>query len=116
MMNIDLKSEYEIDYGDAEAMARKAAEETGTGFTLISWYDKVRGVGAPQEACSLENWKCVRDYAEHRDASLRVAVNEDMYEFFFTRVPADVEELDVDEVTEVHSGIARDEFDNVQGG
>jgi hypothetical protein len=116
MMNIDLRSEYAIDYGDAETMARKAADGAGKGFTLMSWFDKARGMGAPQEACSLESWKCVRDYAEHHDASLRVAVNSDEYEFFFTRVPLDAEELDSDEVTEVHSGISRDEFDNVQGG
>ena len=116
MMNIDLKTEYEIDYGEAEAMARKAADEAGTGFALMSWYDKARGTGAPREACALESWKCVRDYAEHHDASLRVAVNADEYEFFFTRVPVDAEELDVDGVTEAHAGISRDEFDNIQGG
>jgi hypothetical protein len=116
MTNIDLKSDYGIDYGDAEAMAWRAAKEAGTDFTLISWYDKARGMGAPQEACSLENWKCVRDYAEHRNASLRVAVNTDDYEFFFAKVPTDAEELDFDEVAEVHSEVMRDEFENVQGG
>jgi hypothetical protein len=116
MMNIDLKSDYGIDYGKAEAMARRAAEERGAGYTLMSWYDKARGMGAPQEACSLENWKCVRDYAVHHNASLRVAVNTDEYEFFFAKAPADAAELDADEVTDVHAGIARDEFDNVQGG
>jgi hypothetical protein len=116
MITIDLKTDHKIDYGEAEEMARRAAEDAGGGFSLVSWYDRVRGVGAPQEACSLESWKCVRDYAEHHDASLRVAVNADEYEFFFTKVPADAEELDVDEALDVHSGIAQGEFDNIQGG
>jgi len=116
MMNIDLTSDYGVDYGKAEALARKAAENAGREFTLVSWYDKARGLGAPQEVCSLESRNCVRSYAENHDASLRVAVNGDEYEFFFARVPADAEKLSAGDVVDVHMGISKDEFNDVQGG
>ncbi len=116
MTNIDLRMASGIGYDEAEIAARKAAEEAGKGFSLLAWYDKARKMGSPLEACSLENWKCVRDYAEHRDADLRVAVNGDEYEFFFSRAPEDVTELEGEGISETHMGIAQDEFNNVQGG
>ena len=116
MVNIDLNIPGKVDYFKAADEACKLAEDAGGSFSLLAWYDRGRGTGAPQEVCSLENWKCVRDYAEHHRADLRVSVNDDEYEFYFFRVPADVEELDREEVETVHTGIARDQFDNVQGG
>jgi len=117
MMNINLKMPAGFGYGAAETAARGAAmKDLGKDLALMAWYDRMKGVGAPGEACSRENWKCVRDYAEHHDAGLRVAVNGDEYEFFFSKVPAGTAELDTEGVTESHAGIGRDEFDNVQGG
>ena len=116
MMNIDLKLENGVAYDEAERAAREAVEATGGNFALMAWYDKARGIGAPSEACSLESWKCVRDYAENHEAGVRVAVNDDAYEFFFSKVPIDAMELDTDGIEESHAGIAVDEFNNVQGG
>ena len=116
MMNIDLKLTPGIRYAEAEEAARNAAMDAGGSVSLLAWYDKARGLGAPQEACALESYTCVRDYATHHMADLMISVNADAYEFFFIRVPADVEELDREEVAKVHAGIAEDEFDNIQGG
>lgn len=116
MMNIDLTLTPGIEYKEAEEAARKVAIDAGGNVSLLAWYDKARGIGAPQEACALESWKCVRDYATHHEADFRISVNADAYEFFFTKVAADMEELDREEVAEVHAGIAEDEFNNVQGG
>jgi len=116
MMNIDLKMAPGVRYAEAEEAARNAAMDAGGSVSLLAWYDKAKGLGAPQEACALESFTCVRDYAVHREADFRISVNADAYEFFFTRVPAGTEELDREEVVEVHAGIAEDEFNNVQGG
>ena len=116
MMLIDLKMTPGIRYAEAEEAAREAAMDAGGRVSLLAWYDKARGLGAPQEACALESFACVRDYATHHMADLMISVNADAYEFFFARVPADIEELDRDELVEVHAGIAEDEFNNLQGG
>jgi len=116
MMNIDLSMTIGIGYDEAETAARKAVSDADGEYTLTAWYDKARKMGAPQEACSLESWKCVRDYAEHHDADVRISVNGDAYEFYFTRVPHDTAALDRDGIEGIHAGIAKDEFDNVQGG
>jgi len=105
-----------VRYAEAEEAARNAAMDAGGSVSLLAWYDKARGFGAPQEACALESFTCVRDYATHHMADLMISVNADAYEFFFTRVPVGTEELDRGEVVEVHAGIAEDEFDNIQGG
>lgn len=116
MMNIDLTMTPGVRYAEAEEAARNAAMDAGGSVSLLAWYDKARGFGAPQEACALESFKCVRDYAVHHEADFRVSVNTDAFEFFFTKVPAETEELDREEVAEVHAGIAEDEFNNLQGG
>ena len=117
MQNIDLSLAGGIAYGAAEKAAKEAAAaQSNADLSLLAWFDKAKNMGAPQEACSLESWKCVRDYAEHHRADLRVSVNDDEYEFYFFRVSVDAEELDREEVETVHTGIARDQFDNVQGG
>ena len=116
MRGIELKLDSRIGYTDAEKAAKEAASDFGDDLSLLAWYDRVRNMGAPQEACSLESWKCVRDYAEHHEADIRVSVNDDAYEFFFAATPVGTVQLDREEVVEVHEGISRDEFDNIQGG
>jgi hypothetical protein len=116
MNSIDLKLKSGIDYKKAEEAARKAALDMGGSLSLFAWYDKARKMGAPAEACSQENWKCVRDYATHHGADIRVSVNADEYEFFFAKAPIDAAVLDSEEVAGVHKGISKEEFDNVQGG
>ena len=117
MKNVDLNLAAGIVYADAEKAAREAAAaETSGSLSLFAWYDKARNLGAPREACAQENWKCVRDYAEHHKADIRVTVNKDAYEFFFSKAPAGTAELDKEEVEDVHKKISKDEFENVQGG
>ena len=116
MVNIDLYTEGGVGYGKAAREAWKVAEDAGGNFSLVAWYDKARNMGAPREVCSLENWKCVRDYAVHHQADLRVTVNDGEYEFYFSRVPAGAQVLDSEGVEEIHAGITLDEFSNVQGG
>jgi hypothetical protein len=112
---IELTLKGPVNYQKAEKEARMAASEAGA-VSLLAWYDKERGMGAPREVCSKETWKCPRDYAEHHKADIRVSINGDAYEFFFTRVAAGADALDVDEVVAVHHGIPKQQFDNVQGG
>ncbi|UCD57811.1 MAG: AF1514 family protein [Candidatus Hydrogenedentota bacterium] len=117
MRSIDLKLDPGIGYKTAEKAAREAvAKEAGEGLSLLAWYDKAKKTGAPQEACSLENWKCVRDYAEHRKADMRISINNDDFEFYFAKTPAGTDTLDKEGVEEVHKGIAVDRDENVQGG
>ncbi len=117
MRNIDLTLASGIAYDAAEKAAKEAvAKELGGDISLFAWYDKARGMGAPQEACSLESWKCVRDFAEHHKADIRVAVNGEDFEFFFSKTPAGTESLDKEGVADVHKGIAVDQDENVQGG
>jgi hypothetical protein len=116
MKNMELNINGSVDFKAAEKAARKAASEFGGNFSLIAWYDKAKETGAPQEVCMKENWRCARDYADHHEASLRISVNGDAYEFFFTRIPADAEGLEKDEVAAIHEKASGDEFDNVQGG
>ena len=117
MKNIDLSLGASQGYQAAEKMARDAAaKEFGAGLSLLAWYDKAGKKGAPQEACSLESWKCVRDYAEHHKADIRVSVDKDAFEFYFSKTPAGTETLDKEGVEDVHKGIAVDKDENVQGG
>jgi len=103
-------------YADAEKAARKIAAQAGADLSLLAWYDKAKGTGAPQEVCSSEKSRCPRDYAEHHKADIRVSINNDAYEFFFVRIPADADALDAEEVGAVHEHAKGKEFDNIQGG
>jgi hypothetical protein len=117
MRNIDLTLDAGQGYQSAEKLAREAVKkEYGAGLSLLAWYDKPRKTGAPAEACSLESWKCVRDYAEHHKADIRVSVNKDAFEFYFAKTPAGTETLDKEGVADVHKDIAMDRDENVQGG
>jgi hypothetical protein len=117
MRNIDLSVTGGVGYKAAEEAAMQAvAEEAGHGLSLLAWYDRANKKGAPSEACSLESWKCVRDYAEHHKADIRISVNKDAFEFYFIKTPAGTETLDKEGVADVHKGIAVDKDENVQGG
>lgn len=117
MQNIKLDLNPGVAYKEAEKAAKEAAAaQSSAGLSLLAWYDKQRQMGAPQEACSLENWKCVLDYAEHHNADIKVSVNNDSFEFFFAKTPAGTETLDKEGVADVHKGIAVDQDENVQGG
>jgi len=117
MQNIDLSLASGIAYQAAEAAAKEAAAaQSSAALSLLAWYDKAKSKGAPQEACALENWKCVRDYAEHHKADIRVSVNKDAFEFYFAKVPKGTAELKKKRVADVHKGIAVDKDENVQGG
>ncbi|RJP65905.1 MAG: hypothetical protein C4532_16905 [Candidatus Abyssobacteria bacterium SURF_17] len=116
MKNINLKLGSGVDYAKAEKAAREAAADMAGKFSLLAWYDKAKKTGAPQEACALESWKCVRDYAEHHKADIRVSVNEDAFEFYFAKTPPGTAELKEKHVRDVHKGLAVDRDENVQGG
>ena len=117
MQNIKLDLSPSVAYKEAEKAAKEAAAaQSSADLSLLAWYDKDRQMGAPQEACSLESFKCVFDYAEHHNADIKVSVNSDAYEFFFSKTPAGTETLDKEGVAEVHNGIAVDQDENVQGG
>ena len=105
-----------IAYDVAKKAAREKAMAGGEKVSLFAWYDRARKMGGPSETCSLEGWKCVRDYAEHHGAEMRISVNDDAFEFFFTKIPGDFVELDRQDSLEIHKDTRRDEFDDVQGG
>lgn len=113
-LNLDLGSG--VNYKLAEKAAREAAMEAGRNMTLVAWYDRERNMEGPREACASEGWKCARVYADNHGADIGVLVNGDQYEFYFTRVPDEFEELDEEAALEVHESAKRPDFDNVQGG
>ena len=96
--------------------ALKAATKAKGKAMLVAWYDRTRKTQGPAETCSNEDWKCALAYAENHDADLRVSVNTDQFEFFFSRATGAVTELNEKDLLAVHAGIATDEFNNVQGG
>ena len=116
MNTIKLTLDNSTGYLDAYKAALKAARESEGNMILVSWYDRSRNKQGPTETCESENWRCALDYAEHHDADLRVSVNADQYEFFFSKVSAEFAELDEDGLLEVHRGISKDDFSNIQGG
>jgi len=117
MKNLNLSLSGQISYAAAEKAAKEAVSgEVAGDISLLAWYDKIKKTGAPQEACALESWKCVRDYAEHHNADIRVSVNKDAFEFYFAKVPAGTAKLKQKQVDAVHKGIAVDKDENVQGG
>lgn len=113
MRTIDITLSSGIDYRAAERAARDAA---GEKMTLVAWYDKLKNMEGPREACAQEGWKCARVYADNHGADVGVLVNKDQYEFYFARVPDSFAELDREDALSVHEGAGRSEFDNVQGG
>jgi len=96
--------------------AYKAALDAAGNAVLVAWYDRSRKTQGPAETCNNEDWKCALAYAENHGADLRVAVNTDQYEFFFSRATGEVTELEEKELLEIHAGISADEFSNIQGG
>lgn len=117
MRTIDVSLAGGIGYEAAVGAAREAvADEVKGDLSLLAWFDRARQMGAPQEACSQENWKCVHDYAEHHKADIRVSVNNDAFEFYFAETPVGTETLDKEGVAAIHEGIAVDQDENVQGG
>ena len=116
MNTMKLTLEPAIGYLDAYKNALHAATESEGSVMLLSWYDRTREKQGPTETCGDENWRCALDYAEQHNADLRVSVNTDQYEFFFSKVAGEFVELSEDELLEVHGGIAIDDFSNIQGG
>jgi hypothetical protein len=116
MNTIKLSLEPTIGYIEAYRTALHEAAESEGSVMLLSWYDRSREKQGPTEVCGGENWRCALDYAEQHDADLRVSVNTDQYEFFFSKVIGDIVELSEDELLAVHGGISADEFSNIQGG
>lgn len=116
MNTINLTLNDSATYMDAYKAALDAAGKSDGDVLLIAWYDRMRKTQGPVEACGGENWRCALDYAEHHGADLRVAINTDRYEFFFTRATGAVAELNEEDLLAVHAGIPEDDFSNVQGG
>jgi hypothetical protein len=113
-MNVQLGST--VDYTTAERAAKEAAMKRGSDIMLLAWYDKVLRRQGPRETCAGEGWTCALSFAENHHADIRVSVNGGAYEFFFTKPTGKYDELSAKDVVDVHRGIARDTFDNVQGG
>ena len=116
MNTIKLTLDPTTGYMDAYKAALDAATEAKGNALLVAWYDRTRKTQGPAETCSNEDWKCALTYAENHDADLRVSVNTDQYEFFFSRATGEVTELNEKALLEVHAGIPADEFSNIQGG
>jgi hypothetical protein len=116
MNTIKLTMDRSVGYMDAYRAALHAATEAEGNAVLVAWYDRTRKTQGPAETCSDEDWKCALKYAENHDADLRISVNTDQYEFFFSRATGEVAELNEEDLLEVHAGIKADEFSNIQGG
>jgi hypothetical protein len=115
MRTVTLHLPKDIDFPTAEEAAKRALGRAGD-VTLTAWTDRKRNMEGPREACAQESWKCARVYAENHGADVRISINDDDYEFYFTGVPADFEELDEETALEIHKELTRADFDNVQGG
>ena len=117
MRNIHLETKGSVDHMLAERVARQEAAKAGMeNAEMVAWYDHSRNMAGPLETCAKEGWKCARDYAEHHGAGLRVSVDHDEYEFFFSDVSPEFTEFDREEALGIHADARRDDFDDVQGG
>ncbi len=116
MRTINLKLDGNVDFYGAQEAARKALIRGEKNVTLVAWSDRLRDMEGPMEACSRESWKCARVYAENHGADLRISVNNDDYEFYFSGIPADYIGLDEEELREIHEPARAADFDDVQGG
>jgi hypothetical protein len=116
MMTLNVDARGIQSFTEAECIAREAAWDFDRNLSLMAWYDRVRNMEAPREACALEGWKCSRVYADHHGADLGILLNEGDYEFYFAKIPTDFVELDREEALDIHRWAETAEFDDVQGG
>jgi hypothetical protein len=117
MRNIAIDLQPGVDYETAGRAAREAALNAGSGrAAMVAWYDRARKMAGPSAVCSNEDWACASAYAEHHGAQIKVSVNHDDYEFFFSEVASSFQELDRKESLEIHRDTKGSEFDDVQGG
>jgi len=102
-------------FSAVEENALRAIVDVSPGdLSMVGWYDLKRRTGGPMEPCGGESIKCARDYARSHGAEYTVKT--EIYELFFSRIPKDAAQLDPAMVHEVHRGLEKDRYDNVQGG
>jgi len=116
MNTLNLTMSRSAGYMDAYRAAVDAARKSEGNVMLTAWYDRAQKMQGPSEACGSEDRQCALSYAKHHDADLKISVNKDRYEFFFTKATGDFSELEEDALLAIHAEIAPDEFNNVQGG
>jgi hypothetical protein len=102
-------------FSDAQSRASMRIPLTHDEMSLVSWYDRKLRTGGPMEACGGQPLKASQDYARANGAEYRVSAG-NRYEFFYTSVPEGTEQLDRDELLEIHAEIEYDRYENVQGG
>ncbi len=77
------------DYLQAMQFANREAERRLGEYMLLSWYDRDRDFESPQHSseCHLDSaTPGYVDYALHRNASLKIDIEEGRFVFFYLRV------------------------------
>ena len=86
MQNINIRVlGYEIDFGQARAMAEVLASKENDFATLISWNDKKKDIHSPQcLQCEIKGAPGWEVYGKNHDGRLRISINEDTFVFIYS--------------------------------
>ena len=72
-----------LDFSQAQTLARRRAGEVCAGPMLLAWLDRARGAFSPNLTCCREDKPSWLTYAESRGGDLVIAINDLEYVFVF---------------------------------
>ena len=74
-----------LDFSQAQTLARRRAWEAGGELILLAWFDRDRGLSSPNITCCREDKPTWLIYAESRGGDIVISINELEYVFVFKR-------------------------------
>jgi len=72
-----------LDFSQAQALARRRAKEVCAEPMLLAWFDRARGAFSPNITCCREDKPSWLTYAESRGGDLVISINDLDYVFVF---------------------------------
>ncbi|MCL4503340.1 MAG: AF1514 family protein [Deltaproteobacteria bacterium] len=73
----------DLDFPQAEKLARQKAKEVCDEPMLLAWFDRVKGVFSPNITCCREDKPSWLTYAESRGGNIVISINDEDYVFVF---------------------------------
>ena len=72
-----------LDFSQAQALARRRAKEVCAEPMLLAWFDQTRGAFSPNVTCCGEDKPTWLIYAESRGGDIVISINDEKYVFVF---------------------------------
>lgn len=72
-----------LDFQQAQSLARQKAGEAGGEPMLLAWFDRLRGLVSPNITCCREDKPSWLSYAESRGGDIVISINDLDYVFVF---------------------------------